>query len=182
MSARLPLGVAPHDSAPAANCWWPAAAAAACSSREGEEGSTLVFKRERPSPVRRTAAHTAPAATPNPAGRAAEVRAERWLVGQGLVPVARNYRVARGPSARGGEVDLILRDRDGTLVFVEVRARADARHGGAAASIGAAKRQRVVFAAQHYLLRLPAPPPCRFDVVAVEGEEVHWIPAAFDAD
>lgn len=141
----------------------------------------MVFKRERPSPVQRTPARGTPAATTECAGRAAEMRAEQWLVGQGLVPVARNYRVARGPSARGGEVDLILRDRDGTLVFVEVRARADARHGGAAASIGATKRQRIVFAAQHYLLRLPAPPPCRFDVVTVEGEEVRWIPAAFDA-
>jgi hypothetical protein len=44
-----------------------------------------------------------------------------------------------------------MRDRDGTLVFVEVRARADMRHGGAAASIGAAKRARLVFAARHYL-------------------------------
>jgi predicted RecB family endonuclease len=57
-------------------------------------------------------------------GDHAERRALAHLVANGLVPVERNYRVARGPSARGGEVDLILRDRDGTLVFVEVRARA----------------------------------------------------------
>lgn len=93
----------------------------------------------------------------------------------------RNYRVARGPHARGGEVDLILRDRDGTLVFVEVRVRADRRRGGAAASIGATKRGRIVYAAQHFLQRYAgSPPPCRFDVIAIDGEELAWLVGAFD--
>ena len=114
-------------------------------------------------------------------GDAAETRALAHLVANGLVPVERNYRVARGPRARGGEVDLILRDADGTLVFVEVRSRRDSRFGGAAASVGAAKQRSLVFAAQHYLRRFNAPPPCRFDVVSVEGEQVEWLRAAFDA-
>lgn len=95
--------------------------------------------------------------------------------------VQRNYRVARGPRARGGEVDLIMRDRDGTLVFVEVRARRADAHGGAAASVTPAKQRRCVFAAQHYLMRLPTLPPCRFDVVALDGERIDWLRAAFDA-
>lgn len=114
-------------------------------------------------------------------GDQAEARALAHLERQGLSLVQRNYRVARGPSARGGEVDLILRDRDGTLVFVEVRARADARFGGAAASIGHAKRQRIIHAARHYLLRLATLPPCRFDVVTVDGGRIEWLPGAFDA-
>ncbi len=114
-------------------------------------------------------------------GAAAESRALAHLLRQGLVLVERNYRVARGPHARGGEVDLILRERDGTLVFVEVRARADARHGGAAASVGAAKQASLVLAARHYVLRFAAPPACRFDVVAIEGGELQWLRGAFDA-
>ncbi len=98
-----------------------------------------------------------------------------------MVLVRRNYRVARGPRARGGEVDLVMRDRDSTLVFVEVRVRRDARFGGAAASIGASKRQRLVFAAGHFLRTLASVPPCRFDVVAVDGIEIEWLRAAFDA-
>jgi putative endonuclease len=142
----------------------------------------LVFKRSHPSSPAPAAPQAAAAPARKAAGDAAEARALQWLVARGLEPVARNYRVARGPGARGGEVDLIVRDRDGTLVFVEVRARADARHGGAAASIGAGKRQRIVFAAQHFLVRYgAAPPPCRFDVVSVEGDQVQWLPAAFDA-
>ena len=114
-------------------------------------------------------------------GDAAEARALDQLSAAGLVLVRRNYRVARGPSSRGGEVDLVMRDRDGTIVFVEVRARRDSRFGGAAASIGAAKRQRLVFAASPFLRRLATPPACRFDVVAVDGERIEWLRAAFDA-
>jgi putative endonuclease len=115
------------------------------------------------------------------AGDAAEQQALAFLRARGLMLVRRNYRVARGPHARGGEIDLILRERDGTLVFVEVRSRSGVEQGGAAASIGAAKQRRIVFAARHFLAGLPALPPCRFDVVAIDGEEVQWLRAAFDA-
>jgi putative endonuclease len=114
-------------------------------------------------------------------GDAAEAQALAHLQGHGLQLVQRNYRVAGGPHARGAEIDLILRERDGTLVFVEVRARAGDAHGGALASVGTAKQQRIVRAAQHFLLRLPTLPPCRFDVVAIEGERVRWVQGAFDA-
>ena len=113
-------------------------------------------------------------------GDEAEGRALAHLQRHGLTLVERNYRVAAGPRRRGGEVDLILRDRDGTLVFVEVRRRASAAHGGAAASIGAAKQRSLVLAARHYLLRLATPPPCRFDVVAIDGSDLEWLQAAFD--
>jgi len=114
-------------------------------------------------------------------GDDAEQRALVHLQRHGLSLVRRNYRVARGPGARAGEVDLVMHDRDGTLVFVEVRMRSGAGHGGAAASVSPAKQRRLVFAAQHYLMRLPSPPPCRFDVVAIDGDRVEWLKAAFDA-
>ena len=114
-------------------------------------------------------------------GDDAESLALAYLQRQGLVLVQRNYRVAGGPHARGAEVDLILRDRDGTLVFVEVRSRAGASHGGALASVGSTKQRRIVRAAQHYLLRLPVLPACRFDVVALDAGRISWVKAAFDA-
>ena len=113
-------------------------------------------------------------------GDDAESLALAYLQRQGLVLVQRNYRVAGGPHARGAEVDLILRERDGTLVFVEVRSRAAAGHGGAMASVGPTKQRRIVRAAQHYLMRLPTLPPCRFDVVAIDGGQIQWVTAAFD--
>ena len=116
-------------------------------------------------------------------GDEAEERALQHWLAQGLTLVERNYRVARGPSARGAEVDLIMRapDADGTLVFVEVRQRSGRTHGGAAATVTRGKQQRCILGAQFYLSNLKVWPPCRFDVVAIDGEEVTWLPAAFDA-
>jgi putative endonuclease len=117
-------------------------------------------------------------ATTKAAGDAAEERALAHLLGQGLQLVARNYRT---PGRGGGEIDLVMRAPGGTLVFVEVRKRAGRAFGGAAGSISAAKQQRIVFAARHYLLRLRQMPPCRFDVISIEGEQVEWLQAAFDS-
>lgn len=109
-------------------------------------------------------------------GQSAEDRANAHLQAQGLRLVARNYRV------RGGEIDLIMRAADATLVFVEVRARSDRSRGGAAASIDARKQARLVLAARHYLSRLAVEPGCRFDVVAVDGGELEWLQGAFAID
>ncbi len=113
-------------------------------------------------------------------GDAGEALALAHLLGAGLALVQRNYRVAAGPHARGGEIDLILRERDGTLVFAEVRARASSAFGGAAASITATKQRSLVLAAQHFLRRYAAPPPCRFDVVAIDDGRIEWLKGAFD--
>jgi putative endonuclease len=121
------------------------------------------------------------ASTTKQAGDAGEALALAHLQREGLALVQRNYRVAAGPRARGGEIDLILRERDGTLVFVEVRTRAPGSCGGAAASVTSTKRKRLVLAARHYLARLGSPPACRFDVVAIDGGRIEWLRAAFDA-
>ena len=118
-------------------------------------------------------------------GDAAESMALAYLVKAGLALVQTNYRT---PGRGGGEIDAIMRAPDGTLVFVEVRQRANARHGGAGASISVAKQQRIVFAARHYLTGLKNLPPCRFDVVLVHGTLaqpqsicIEWLCGAFDA-
>jgi len=111
-------------------------------------------------------------------GDAAEDEALQYLQDQGLRLLTRNYRT---PGRGGGEIDLVMRGADGTLVFVEVRKRLSARHGGAAASVGWVKQKRIVRAAQHYLLGLARLPPCRFDVVEIDHEGLHWLPGAFDA-
>ncbi|MDO8771699.1 MAG: YraN family protein [Burkholderiaceae bacterium] len=110
-------------------------------------------------------------------GDAAEDAALAYLQAAGLKLLERNYRT---PGRGGGEIDLIMRDTEDTLVFVEVRQRSGVLHGGAAASIGATKRKRIVFAARFYLMRLARPPACRFDVVLVETQ-ISWLKAAFDA-
>jgi putative endonuclease len=103
-------------------------------------------------------------------GVSAEALAGRFLESHGLTIVARNFRVRRG------EIDLIARDGE-TLVFVEVRLRRSQSHGGAAESITAAKRARLVAAAQAFLLRQAGDPPCRFDAIlldALDPGRVDW--------
>lgn len=117
-------------------------------------------------------------ATTKQRGDRAEDDALALLQQAGLRLLERNYRT---PGRGGGEIDLIMREPDGTLVFVEVRRRRDARHGGALASVGTLKQRRLVFAARHYLLRWPTLPPCRFDVVALETGQTQWCKGAFDA-
>lgn len=113
-------------------------------------------------------------------GARAEALAAAYLARRGLVVAARNYRV------RGGEIDLVCRDGR-TLVFVEVRLRRNAAFGGAAASIGAGKRRRLLLAARHYLVQRAgtADVPCRFDCVlldALAADGIEWIRDAFSAD
>jgi putative endonuclease len=110
-------------------------------------------------------------------GDAGEDEALAFLQAQGLRLLQRNYRT---PGRGGGEIDLIMQSGDGTVVFVEVRQRSRTDHGGAAASIGRIKQRRIIFAAQHYLLRWRRLPPVRFDVVAIEAEGPQWLQAAFD--
>ena len=116
-------------------------------------------------------------ATTRDRGNAAEDRALAHLQAAGLQLAVRNYRT---PGRGGGEIDLVMREPDGTVVFVEVRSRSSQAWGGAGASIGATKQRRIVFAAQHFLLRLGAQPPCRFDAVLLEPD-ISWIRGAFDA-
>ena len=118
-------------------------------------------------------------------GDAAEALALDYLIKAGLKLLNRNYRT---PGRGGGEIDLVMRAPDGTLVFVEVRQRSGQSHGGAAASISGVKQQRIIFAARHYLMRFRTPPPCRFDVLLVQGgldgardAGIEWLAAAFDA-
>jgi putative endonuclease len=107
-------------------------------------------------------------------GDVAESAAERHLLSHGLKLLEKNYR------CRFGEIDLIFQD-GATLVFVEVRQRRSEGFGGAAESITAAKRERLVATARHYLAGRKSS-PCRFDAVLLQGAEpIRWVKNAFEA-
>ncbi|MDS4013255.1 MAG: YraN family protein [Candidatus Accumulibacter sp.] len=120
--------------------------------------------------------------TPRPGGYAktaggvAEELAAAFLERHGLVIVLRNYR------CRGGEVDLICRDRR-AIVFVEVRLRSNPDFGGAAASITRNKQARIILAAEHYLTTLARTNvDCRFDCLLLDNlspDSIEWIRDAF---
>jgi len=111
-------------------------------------------------------------------GQLAEARAARHLQAAGLVLLHRNYLCRRG------ELDLVA--RHGTvLVVAEVRLRASARYGGAAASITRTKQRRIVCATRHLLARYPSLQrlPVRFDALLVPPDDgpIEWLQGAFDA-
>ena len=107
-------------------------------------------------------------------GRQGEESALAYLQRHGLVLIEANFR------CKLGEIDLVMREGD-TLVFVEVRQRADRSRGGAAASITPAKIRRILRAAQVYLQRFRRMPPCRIDVVAIDGGRLEWLRNAIEA-
>jgi putative endonuclease len=114
-------------------------------------------------------------------GEAYEAHALRYLERRGMTLIARNVVY------RGGELDLVMRDRHGVLVFVEVRARSGSAYGGALASVGYRKQRRLTLAARLFLLgymrdRIRPVPVCRFDVIAFDRGRLTWIEDAFGAE
>ena len=115
------------------------------------------------------------------AGREAETFALLYLQQQGLQTITQNW------SCKRGELDLVMLDGD-TVVFVEVRYRRHAGWGGARESVDRRKQEKLILAAQFFLQKEPHwnQHPCRFDVVAIEGDPgpdtpLHWLKNAFDS-
>lgn len=106
-------------------------------------------------------------------GDAAEERALHFLQQHGLKLIERNFR------CKGGEIDLVMQEGK-SLVFVEVRKRADTSYGGAAASVTSRKQARLVIAAHTFLQRYKMPPACRFDVIAIDAGAMEWLKNAIE--
>lgn len=106
-------------------------------------------------------------------GARGEDRASRALRDHGYRVVERNFR------CQAGELDAVAFEGD-TLVFIEVRTRVDRRFGGGLVAVGPAKQRRVARVATAYLsIRRPRFDRCRFDVVAITGDELVIIRDAF---
>lgn len=106
-------------------------------------------------------------------GSRAETRALRYLSRHGLRCLARNVRTP------AGELDLIMADGP-VIVFVEVRSKHDDAWGPAAATIDGRKQRHIQRAAALYMAqRNLHEHMVRFDVVAVDGKTISWLPDAF---
>ncbi|HEY9030602.1 MAG TPA: YraN family protein [Kangiella sp.] len=109
-----------------------------------------------------------------------ELFAENHLKKQGLTLVEKNF------NSRFGEIDLIMLDNS-TLVFVEVRFRADTSYGSGAETVNFRKQQKIIKTAQLYLQanKKMQQRDCRFDVVSVtlaaQEPLIEWHQNAFQA-
>ena len=108
-----------------------------------------------------------------------EERAAAYLAERGYVIVARNFRASRG------ELDIVARDRSEgrtVLVFVEVKYRTSPGAGHPEEALTPAKCRTICRVADYYCVRykIRSGTPCRFDVIAFEGERLRHIRNAFD--
>ena len=95
-------------------------------------------------------------------GRWGEKRAEKFLRAKGFKTLTHNF------SCKTGEIDLVMVDTDSTLVFVEVRTRADETFAPPEQSVTYPKKLRLIRAARYFLASHDiADRPFRFDVVAI---------------
>ncbi|MFZ5731933.1 MAG: YraN family protein [Pseudomonadota bacterium] len=108
-------------------------------------------------------------------GITAESRAAAWLIAKGYRILARRFRTPHG------EIDIVARRRN-LIAFVEVKARA--KRDDAAYAVTPKQRQRIVAAAEVWLMTHPehANLELRFDVVLVAPKRLPThLTAAFDA-
>ena len=94
-------------------------------------------------------------------GRYGEDLAAQHLEAAGMRLLDRNWR------CREGELDLVARDRDGTVVFCEVKTRSTAAFGDPAEAVGWAKARKLRTLAGVWLREHPGDAPLRFDVVSI---------------
>ena len=107
-----------------------------------------------------------------------EELAAEYLEGKGYRIVERNYRI------RSAEIDLIA-ERDGVIVFVEVKTRLTKKYGRPAEAVTLNKQRKIIAAASVFMQREEyAQRACRFDVIEVmfhNGECVlNQIESAFE--
>jgi len=95
-------------------------------------------------------------------GRWGEKRCEKFLKSKGLRTLARNY------SCKTGELDLVMVDPEGTIVFVEVKTRADEPFAPPESVVTAPKKTRLTRTARYFLTANNIENrPCRFDLVTI---------------
>ena len=95
-------------------------------------------------------------------GQYGERVAVRHLQELGLEIVDRNWRCSEG------ELDIVAREADGTIVFVEVKSRSSNDYGTPAEAVTRVKRGKLRVLAQRWLAeRRPPYSALRFDVIAV---------------
>ena len=112
-------------------------------------------------------------------GKLGEDSAAKFLEANGYTIVARNFRI------RSAEIDIVARI-DNVIVFVEVKARSNIRHGLPVEAVNLRKQKKIIEAAGVFLQDENfCDCACRFDVVEVylRGElveEIHQIENAFE--
>lgn len=106
----------------------------------------------------------------------AEKKACQFLKKRGLILLKRNFRT------RMGEIDLIMEDKDTTIVFVEVRYRSYNYYANPAQTVNYLKKKRLIRTGLLYLqyVKKQKPFSARFDIIGINGSrQIQWVKNAF---
>lgn len=103
-----------------------------------------------------------------------EESAAKYLSGIGYQILARNFYT------RTGEIDLVAQE-GGYLVFIEVKYRKNQIFGYPEEAVTLSKQRKIIRTARYYMLKngYTETTPCRFDVVAITGNEIRLVKNAF---
>lgn len=107
-------------------------------------------------------------------GNVGEAMSFKYLQDNGYEILETNYK------NKIGEIDIIAKDEDERLIFVEVKTRATAKHGYPREAVNRQKQQKIKKVAEYYLLvNKIGIVPMRFDVIEILGGDINHIVNAF---
>jgi putative endonuclease len=107
-------------------------------------------------------------------GDICEEIAVEYLLSKGYSIISRKYR------SRKGEIDCIVKDTDGTMVFVEVKSAGTGSFGNPIFWITPAKQRTIARMALQYLYEHHiASARCRFDVITIYKGKIDHLKNAF---
>ena len=104
-----------------------------------------------------------------------EEKAVEYLTQKSYIILERNYQ------CRMGEIDIVAKDKDDTIVFFEVKARRTKYYGYAGEAITPAKQKKIINCARKYILdkNLSMDQAFRFDAILYDGAKMTHIKNAF---
>jgi len=105
-------------------------------------------------------------------GQAGESLAMNFLREQGLSFIEANVKY------KFGEIDLVMKEGK-KWIFVEVKYRSTKHYGGAINALTLAQTKRLKRAAEHYIQLNKIDAICRFDLIAIDADQVQWLTNVF---
>ena len=119
----------------------------------------------------------------NKSGKLGEIYAAKYLAENGYNILETNYKTSFA------EIDIIAKDKSGTLCFIEVKTRKNKNYGYGSDFIFKSKIEKMILGAKSYIAKNNFSGDIRFDIIEVYGyvlgsgfavDEINHIKNAFD--
>ena len=105
-------------------------------------------------------------------GKSGEKKAEKYLIKKGYNIIEKNF------ACKLGEIDLIV-EKDGVIVFVEVKTRNSTSYGYGFESVNSKKIEKIRKVATYFLVLKNIDKTARFDVISIDSGKITHLTGAF---